>query len=166
MINSSISVIIPIYNEKELVDDSVVKVYNFLRKEFHDFEILIIESGSDDGTDKICDTLCAKYEEIKVFHEGSRKGLGSALKLGFKNATKDYVMRIVVDLPFSFETILMAFNQIPQYDVIFSYRDNDTRSWFRRIQSSLFNFIINSSLGLKIKHVNCIPKIYKREIRK
>ena len=164
MINKSISIIVPVFNEKECINNAISKINNFFFNEFKDYEILIIESGSTDGTYEICDALAKQYDKVSVFHEDGCNGLGSALKIGFENATKNYVMRIVVDLPFSFDTILNAFSVIKTNDVIFSYRHNDERSIFRKFQSGVFNKIINFSLGLSVKHVNCIPKIYKREI--
>ena len=160
----SISVVIPVYNEINLIRKSITKVKNFIEKYFDDYELLIIESGSSDGTEKICDDFANKYKNIRVLHEGGRNGLGSALKLGFKNSIKDLILAIVVDLPFPFESILEALPYFQKYNCILSYRSNDNRNWFRKFQSDVYNLIIKLSLGLKVKHVNSAFKFYKREI--
>lgn len=159
----SISVVVPVYNEIILIRKSVIKIQNFIKKYFDDYELLIIESGSTDGTENICDELDNKNKNINVMHEGGRNGLGSALKLGFKNATKDLVLAIVVDMPFPLESILEALPYFEKYDCILSYRSNDNRNWFRKFQSFIFNLIIKLSLGLKVKHVNSAFKFYKRK---
>lgn len=56
---------------------------------FDDYEIVIIESGSMDGSREICDCLATTFQKINVVHEEKKSGFGSALKLGYALASKD-----------------------------------------------------------------------------
>lgn len=164
--NYSISVIIPIYNELKLIDNSINYIISFLERTFSDYEVIIIESGSTDGSYEECDKLPDRYKHVNVFHEGRRNGYGSALKLGFKYAEKELVWHVMVDLPFNLNSILLAVDRFPGNDCILSYRSGDNRNIFRRMQSVIYNNLIKITLGLKVKHVNSAFKVFKSQVIK
>ena len=80
--NPKISVIVPVYNtEKWLVRclDSI------LAQTFTDFELLLIDDGSTDGSSAICDEYAGKDSRVRVFHKPNG-GVSSARNLGLDNA--------------------------------------------------------------------------------
>lgn len=161
----TLSVIIPVYNEKELLGDAVRLINTFVATHFHEYEILIIESGSTDGTGEVCDNLAKELPSVRVVHEGARNGFGSALKRGYKEAAKDWVWFVTADTPFPLESMLEAMKLFPTNDCVLSYRSEDTRkSLFRKIQSVVYNNLVKLSLGLRVKHVNSAFKVFKREV--
>lgn len=162
--NYSISAIIPVYNEIKLLEKSVEYIITFFQQHFADYEIIIIESGSTDGSYDVCDKIADGNSHIKVIHERARNGFGSALKLGYKKATKDLIWLITVDLPFPLESIHQALPLFDKFDCVLSYRSEDSRNIFRRIQSFVYNTLVKTSLGLKVKHINSAFKVFKREI--
>lgn len=85
--NPTISIIIPIYNtEKYLrrcLDSIVAQTYK-------DFECIIVDDGSTDGSGKICDEYVAKDNRFKVFHK-KNGGVSSARNLGLDNAKGEYI---------------------------------------------------------------------------
>ncbi|HPZ07293.1 MAG TPA: glycosyltransferase family 2 protein, partial [Candidatus Eremiobacteraeota bacterium] len=157
----SISVIVPVYNEIKLLEKSISKIHTFISGNFKDYEIIIVESGSTDGSDKICNILTAQSSHIKIIHEGKRNGFGSALKIGYKTASKELVWSITVDLPFPVETIFKALPLFSEYDCVLSYRANTRKSIFRNFQSFVFNELVKKALRLKVKHVNSAFKVFK-----
>lgn len=159
----SISVIIPVYNEIKLVRKSLVKIDGFLSKHFSDYEMLVIESGSTDGTDKDCDHMSSRLFNMKVIHEGARKGFGSALRAGYRNASKDLIWLITVDLPFPLESVLKALPLLTDYDCILSYRSSDRRDIKRRLQSLIYCVLVRIFLGVEARNVNSAFKILKRK---
>ena len=161
--NYSISIIIPVYNEIEIIESSISKISTFILDHFSNYELIIVESGSTDGSRELCDKLCAIHKNIKIIHESKRNGFGSALKFGFKNADEDLVCVVTLDLPFPLESIVKAVPYFSKYDCVLSYRSNDNRNWKRKLQSYVYNAIVKFMLGLKVKHVNSAFKIYKRE---
>jgi len=61
----SITVLIPVYNEKQIIFSSINEINDFLKKNFKDYEILIIESGSTDGSFETCDEVAKKLNRLK-----------------------------------------------------------------------------------------------------
>ena len=159
----SISVIVPVYNEVELLELSIGQISSFLESHFADYEILIVESGSMDGSGEVCDRLAKALPRITVLHEGRKAGFGSALKLGYVHAEKDLIWLIVVDMPFPLETILTALPLFSRYNCVFSYRSRDDRDFFKRFRSYVYNVLAKALLGLKVRHVNSAFRVFKRD---
>ncbi len=162
--NVSISVIVPVHNEIELLERSVNHIDRFLNLHFAAYEIVVVESGSTDGTAEVCDTIARHNSRVKVIHEGARKGFGSALRLGYQNAEKDLVWMITADTPFLLEVILDALPLLVRYDCVLSYRSLDKRKLRRRLQSSIYNALVKLVLGLKVRHVNSAFKVFKTSV--
>jgi glycosyltransferase involved in cell wall biosynthesis len=164
--NYSISVIVPVYNEVQLIDTSIEYIFAYLERTFSDFEVILIESGSTDGTYEKCDNLPDRYKNIRVIHEGKRNGYGSALRLGYKSAEKDLVWHITLDLPFSLDSIHHAVEKLDENDCVLSYRSEDERGVLRKLQSFTYNNLVKFTLGLKVKHVNSAFKVFKTPVIK
>jgi dolichol-phosphate mannosyltransferase len=160
----SLSVIIPVYNEIELVDRQVRYMNAFMAAHTTDHELIIIESGSTDGSDEVCDRLARDLPGVRLIHEGARNGFGAAVRLGFAQASKDLLITIPVDLPFPLDVLPEALRLITEADAILSYRQVDDRSLFRRMQSHVYNRIIKRALGLPMRMVNSAFKLYRRSI--
>jgi len=159
----SVSVVVPVYNEIELCATSLHRIHEFMRRRVAAFEIIVIESGSTDGSDIACDRAAADLPHVRVIHEGRRNGMGAALRLGYREARLDLVWLVTADLPFALETLLTALPLIAESDCVLSYRSNDTRTPFRRIQSWIYNKIIKVALDLPMRSVNSAFKLYRRE---
>ena len=160
----SITVVIPVFNEHESLVQAVHRTDRFLSSHFTDHEIVLVESGSTDGTSELCDELASTQRGTVVIHEGRRNGFGAALRLGYSKATKDLVMPLPVDLPFPLETITDAAALLQGYDCVLSYRSPDSRSVFRRLQSVVSNSLLKLVLGLGVRHVNSAFKLFRRDM--
>jgi glycosyltransferase involved in cell wall biosynthesis len=161
---SSLSVIIPVYNEIELVERRVRHMDEFMAAHVACHELIIIESGSTDGSDEACDRLARDLPRVRVIHEGARNGYGAAVRLGFAHATKDLLISIPVDLPFPLDVLPEGLKLIDTTDCVLSYRQADDRSLFRRIQSHVYNGLIKMLLELPMRTVNSAFKLYRRRI--
>ena len=82
-----ISVIIPAYNVKKYIVESVNSVIN---QEYKNLEIIIVDDGSNDGTEKICDDFLKIDKRIKVIHQ-KNMGLSGARNTGLDNAKGRYI---------------------------------------------------------------------------
>ncbi len=133
---------------------------------FSDWEIILVESGSRDESLAICEQLAARLpSRIRVLRENQRNGFGSALKLGFGHVSKDLVLMTTADQPFPLEAIDTALPYLATCDCVLSYRSRDPRkSRFRKIQSVVYNLLVRTVFGLKIRHVNSAFKLYKSSL--
>ncbi|MBR4996070.1 MAG: glycosyltransferase [Alistipes sp.] len=92
MINriSRISVIVPVYNTEKYLPRCVDSI---LAQTYTDFELLLIDDGSNDSSSAICDEYAQKDPRIKVFHK-ENGGVSFARNLGLDNAAGEYIILI------------------------------------------------------------------------
>lgn len=83
-----ISIIIPVYNVKKYLPECFE---NVIRKSKYNVEILLIDDGSTDGSEQLCDEYASQYDNVKVFHK-ENGGSGSARNIGLQLATGEYVL--------------------------------------------------------------------------
>ena len=81
------SIIIPVYNIYPYLSRCVSSL---LSQSFTDVEILLIDDGSTDGSERLCDELCERLSCVKVLHQPNA-GVSSARNVGLANATGRYV---------------------------------------------------------------------------
>ena len=84
---SKFSIIIPVYNVEQYLEECVKSV---LAQTYTDFEILLIDDGSPDNSGILCDKLAKADSRIRVFHQENR-GLSGARNTGIRNAVGDYL---------------------------------------------------------------------------
>ncbi len=85
--NPVITVIIPVYNILEYLERCVRSV---AAQTYRNLEIILVDDGSDDGTEKLCDSLAREDDRIRVYHK-ENGGSSSARNLGLQHASGDYV---------------------------------------------------------------------------
>lgn len=82
-----ISVIIPVYNVKEYLPECMESI---LAQTYSFLEIILVDDGSTDDSDKICDQYAEKDLRVRVFHQ-KNAGAGAAKNTGLKKATGKYL---------------------------------------------------------------------------
>ena len=92
-ITPKISVIVPVYNAEKYLHRCIDSI---LSQTFTDFELLLIDDGSKDGSGAICDEYAAKDNRVRVFHK-ENGGASSARNLGMDNAQGEWVAFVDAD---------------------------------------------------------------------
>lgn len=158
----TVTAVVPVWNEEVLLAPSVRRIDSVMRPLFEEYEILIIESGSTDGTGEICDSLASEMSRVRVVHEGARNGFGSVLRLGYELARMEFVWVVPVDFPFRPEEMVRAVPLLGGHDAVLSVRVSDPRPWYRRVQSVVYNRLVRFCMGIKARQVNSAFKVVRR----
>ena len=88
----SISLVMPFYNEYEHIPITVSKAQDELELISNDYEIILINDASTDGSEVLVKDFQLKNPRIKLFHHQKNLGLGAALKTGFTHAQKELII--------------------------------------------------------------------------
>ena len=160
----SISVFFPCYNEQENVGRTVEKALEVMQQFDADFEVIIVDDGSSDGTRQIADEIAGRDKRVKVMHHQHNLGYGAALQSGFKAATKELVFYTDGDGQFDINEMLPLLALMDQYDIVSCYRLNRQDSLIRKINGWCWTRLVCLMFGLKIRDIDCAFKLYKREI--
>lgn len=161
----SISVVIPVFNERKTMREIVRRVKASPREK----EIIIVDDCSTDGTRQILREL-ANDPEIKVIFQMKNGGKGNALRVGFQAATKDAVIVQDADLeydPDDYETLLRPID-LGRADVVFGSRFLHGERRVLYFKHSLGNrfltLLSNLFTDLNLTDMETCYKVFKREI--
>jgi glycosyltransferase involved in cell wall biosynthesis len=161
----SISVVLPIYNQSNYIEQVIQNVEDILPEITDDYEIIIVDDASTDNTRQIIDQLSNDY--VRMICNDRRAGIPQRLKEGLLAAKKDVILYSDADLCFDLHDIKKAIRamRFAGADVISAYRLDRTREGFLRgFIFSGYNFIIRTLFGLPVRDINFSFKLLKREV--
>lgn len=156
-----ISIIIFCYNEEHNLLQVFLHTLEILKVMAAEYEIIIVNDGSTDGTNACCVEIADKYPHVKLITHPSNYGIGRALRSGYSAATKEFVCAIPGDGQFDVKELLQVkpFNE----DVYYSFYRPQTNYSFYRQCLTWFNRLFNQHiLAVYLRDVNWI-KVYRLE---
>ncbi len=160
----SVTLFYPMYNELKSVEPMTRKALQVMQTVADDFEILIVDDGSSDGSEKIADELAQSDPRIRVIHHEGNKGYGQALRTGWANASKDIVIYTDCDEPLDLWLIGEALDHLEGHDMLIGYRLNRWEGWRRFIYSKGYNGLVRLLFGVRVQDINFSFKIIRREL--
>jgi glycosyltransferase involved in cell wall biosynthesis len=164
---STLSVVIPAYNEEESLPILVKRLVQTFEENHLMGEIIVVDDGSTDDTRKISEEMCKRYKNVRVIRHKRRIGKTAALHTGFGNASGDIIVMIDADLQYAPEDLPKLLARIEQgYDAVNGWRKHRNDSIVKKIPSSIYNFVSRVSFGLKLHDFNSGFKAFKREVLK
>ncbi len=168
MINNSeitLSVFFPAYYDEKNIGKVVNKAIEVLEElKLKDYEIIIIEDGSPDKTGEVADELAKKYPKVRVIHHEKNMGYGYTLRDGFLNAKMDYVFYTDGDNQFDLTELKKFVALIPFSDMVVGFRKTKQYSFYRRLTSLFYNYLLKILFEVRYWDIDCAFKLFKREI--
>ena len=164
--NQLISIIIPVFNESESIGYLLDEVLNVMYSNKLNFEIVVVNDGSQDTTSNVLDELTIKIKELSVISLRTNYGQTAAMAAGFDNSNGEVVITLDGDLqndPTDIPKLISHINE--GYDLICGWRyDRKDKLINRRIPSKIANKLIANVTGLKLHDYGCSLKAFKKEI--
>ena len=163
----SLSIFFPCYNDKGTIGTLVWEAKRAAEKLTNDFEIIVIDDGSTDGSRDLLMDLKLKGEipQFKlVLHEKNR-GYGGALRSGFKAATKELVFYTDGDGQYDVREMPLLWNKLTDdVDIVNGYKIKRHDPLHRIIIGYIYQYTIKILFALKIKDVDCDFRLMRRKI--
>lgn len=173
----TLSIIIPCYNESDRVSVMFEGLKKFTAQYPTSFEIIIVDDGSNDGTD-ILIIQNPYFKELSkenkiILLQQNNKGKGGALQLGVANASKEFILTLDADMAtipdeiFNWNHLKKSFQS---NEILIGSRElKDSKvndSFKRKLIGNIFNLIIKIITKLNITDTQCGFKLYPAEVAK
>ena len=166
--NHDLSLVIPFYNE----EDNVERVIQEIIREFYlnkiDYEIVAVNNGSTDDTEKILNKLNKLNPRIKISVVVKNTGYGNGIITGINQAGGNFIGYHWGDgqVPPKYITEIFYKMKKGNYDLGKITRIHREYSLTRKIVSKFFNILFPLLFGVNSKDINGCPKIMKGELLK
>jgi glycosyltransferase involved in cell wall biosynthesis len=149
-----ISIVVPCYNEEDVIDIFLEKIFYILQKLGRSYEIVFVNDGSGDGTLALLQKKSQEFDEIRVLNLSRNFGKEAALTAGIDATNGEVVVPIDVDLQDPPELILEFVEKYEEgYDVVIGKRvDRTTDTPAKRISAELFYKMHNKISDIEIPH--------------
>jgi glycosyltransferase involved in cell wall biosynthesis len=159
------SVVVPLYNEEESLEELHRRLTLVLQPLSDSFEIIFVDDGSTDNSFAVLKTLHEKDRRVKVIQLRKNFGKASALSAGFKKARGKIIITLDADLQDLPEEIPTLLKKIEAgYELVSGWKVKRKDPVVRKVASRLFNFVTSFYTGVKLHDFNCGLKCYKREV--
>jgi len=166
-----LSIVIPAYNEEKKLPNTLPKIYDYLKKQSYNWEILIVSDGSKDNTAQVVKDLSSQIENLRLIDNKENHGKGYVVKQGMLSAKGKYRLFTDADNSTSIEQIEKMWPEFEQgYEVIIGSRDIEgaklavSQPWWRLMIGNAFNLLVQIMCGLwGIPDTQCGFKGFTRE---
>lgn len=162
----TISIIIPVYNEVDILTELVESIYAALDKYHDEWEVIFVDDGSEDNSFSKLKSIAEK-DLSRMVVIGLRRNFGqtTAIAAGIDYAQGDIIVLMDADLQNDPSDIPLLISKIDEgYDVVSGWRADRKDSYFTRIlPSRIANKIISWVTGVYLHDYGCTLKAYRKD---
>jgi glycosyltransferase involved in cell wall biosynthesis len=161
-----ISLVMPAYNEEELIEHAIKISADFLSGIAGDYEIIIVNDASSDRTGQIADRYAQLNQNVKTIHNKDNLGSGRSLFIGLKSARYDFILTNFADLPFDIRELPGALALLEKNDIDFiivTRKDRKANSTYRKITSLVNYWLIRILFNLRAGDFQFV-QVYKKKV--
>ncbi|WP_250434455.1 glycosyltransferase family 2 protein [Hanstruepera flava] len=165
----NISVVIPLLNEKESLQELHDWIVNVMQSNHFSYEIIFIDDGSTDGSWEKINQLSKSNDHVKGIRFLKNFGKSQALHAGFEKAQGDVIITMDADLQDNPEEIPELYDMIinDNYDMVSGWKKKRYDSVLsKNLPSKLFNWAARKTSGVKLNDFNCGLKAYHINVTK
>jgi glycosyltransferase involved in cell wall biosynthesis len=163
----ALSVVIPMFNEEDYVRRSVAAARGVLERLGGEWEIVLVDDASTDGTGAVADALAAADARLRVVHNPRNRTLGGSLREGLAATRGAVVLYTDADLPADLDQLPRALHLLDfqEAELLAGYRFDRTGEGVRRaLLARAYNLVLRIFFGLRVRDVNFAFKLVRRSL--
>ena len=168
-----LSIVIPAYNEEKRLPRAMARIGEYFASRgmaFDDFEILVVDDGSNDNTMRLCEEWRREMPSVRLLSNGKNRGKGYSVRHGMLEARGRIAIFTDADLSSPIEELQKLLAAIEAgNDVAIGSRALDRslievhQSRFREVAGIIFNGFVRLFTGLPLEDTQCGFKAFARE---
>lgn len=161
----SISVFFPAYNDAGTIPSMVLTALLTLRRLTDDYEVIVVNDGSQDHTPQLLEELARLYPEVRIIHHVRNSGYGGALRTGISQSRKDLIFYTDGDAQYDVRELekllpLMA----EDVDLVNGYKISRSDPIYRALLGTLYRLLTKLFFGIRLRDIDCDFRLMRRGI--
>lgn len=162
----SLSIFFPCYNDAGTIASMVILANRVAREFTEDYEIIVVDDGSRDGSREVLDELQSILpDRIKLVLHDKNRGYGGALRSGFATASKEWVFYTDGDAQYDPRELRELIKKVSEeVDVVQGYKIKRHDPWYRILIGELYRLSMKVLFSLKIRDVDCDFRLIRRSV--
>jgi len=166
IVDHNISIIIPVFNSSGTLFTLNERLNKTLIKTISDYEIIYVNDGSIDDSDKVLIKLKKDNKNIKYISLAKNYGQHNAILCGIREAQFDTIVTLDDDLQNPPEKIPILLNKLNEgYDVVYGYPTKEKHNYFRNVASTFTKLALKASMGIENADQVSSFRIFKTRLR-
>lgn len=163
---ASISVFFPAYNDARSIEKLVTDALDILPALTDDYEVIVINDGSEDDTGAVLENLKTKFAPfVRVVHHEQNRGYGAALRSGFAAAQKDLIFYTDGDGQYDVRELPKLFELLDENaDVVNGYKIERSDAANRKLLGDSYNKLAHLCFAIPIRDVDCDFRLIRRRL--
>ncbi len=163
---SGVSVFFPAYNDAQSLPDLLARTFAVLRRAVRDYEVIVVNDGSADGTGAVLARLARLYAPfLKIVTHPRNLGYGAALRSGFANATKEFVFYTDGDGQYDPADLLPLLEAVtPDAGLVNGYKLKRSDPWHRVAIGWLYNQFARRLFRIRLRDIDCDFRLIRRSV--
>jgi dolichol-phosphate mannosyltransferase len=161
MTQPDLSLVIPVYNERENLAPLVEELEATAERFGWDYEILLVDDGSDDGSADTIESLARQRPRIRGLHLDRNHGQSAAFAAGFAHARGQRIVTLDADGQSDPADIPALLDLLGEYDLAAGYRVERADGGVRRIASWIANRVRDRMTADRVIDTGCSLKAYR-----
>ena len=163
--SSGLSVFFPAYNDSGTIASMVIRAVQAASALTDNYEIIVVNDGSQDATGSILDELARTYPALRVVHHARNLGYGGALQTGFRTASKDLIFYTDGDAQYDpAELSVLWASMAPGVDLVNGYKISRSDPLHRIVIGRIYHHTVSLLFGLRVRDVDCDFRLLRRSI--
>lgn len=161
----SLSAFFPAYNDGGTIASMVLTAHIALRQVAEDFEIVVVNDGSQDHTAQVLEELSARCPELRVVTHPVNRGYGAALRSGFAAVAHEWVFYTDGDAQYNpLELVDLVQALRPGVDVVNGYKISRNDPLIRKVLGRIYHYVVKALFGFELRDVDCDFRLIRRSI--
>lgn len=159
-----ISAFFPAYNEEANIVKLAEKTSKVLSGICEDYEVIIVNDGSKDGTAEVSAGLASRDRHVVALNHEKNRGYGAAVKTGMYASKFEWVFFTDGDGQFDVGEIPLLAKLTDKYDLINGFRIKRADPFMRKLNAFAWGTMVKFLFNFHVKDVDCAFKLIKKEI--
>jgi glycosyltransferase involved in cell wall biosynthesis len=160
----SITVAMPAYNEAENIQAMVESVIPVMDALTDDYEVIVVDDGSRDGTSNVVKSLEQRYPQVRLVQHEVNQGYGAAVFSGLTSASKELVFFTDSDRQFDLRELEKLLDQIDQADLVVGHRAPRRDPFMRKLNGWGWSMLVTLLFGYTARDIDCAFKLMRRTV--